>query len=191
MRQSATAPRWLQGRSAKQIFFQYRSTFLPTNRGNIGPVANALLDATSEDFTVVCPVFPNAGRTLFQGHLFHNNLLLSKSFMSSHLMTPMKQSNLIKVLSRKTKHQVDLVPNEVMRIYPEAIRNHLKLLRNASNRFAIVDAVSDRKLVDAVIACHDMKLITGSSDAAMAAARPTISAILLKTAYWSRRPILA
>jgi len=168
VRQSLAALRWLQGRGAKKIFFKYRSTFSSTNRGNIGPVADALLDAMGEDFTVVCPAFPTAGRTLFQGHLFVGNLLLSESFMRSHPMTPMKQSNLIKVLDRQTKHQVDLVPHEVVTVGPEAIRNHLKLLRDAGNRFAIVDAVSDRNLVDTDIACRDMKLVTGSSGAALA-----------------------
>ena len=96
VRQSLAALRWLQARGAKQIFFKYRPTFDSTNRGNIGPVADALLDAMGEDFAVICPAFPTAGRTLFQGHLFVDNLLLSESFMRTHPATPMKQSNLIK-----------------------------------------------------------------------------------------------
>ncbi|HIM45073.1 MAG TPA: four-carbon acid sugar kinase family protein, partial [Alphaproteobacteria bacterium] len=102
------------------------------------------------------------------GPSFCRQLLLSESFMRTHPMTPMKQSNLIRVLSRQTKHQVDLVPHEVVTVGPEAIRNHLKLPRDAGNRFAIVDAVSDRNLVDTGIACRDMKLVTGSSGAALA-----------------------
>ena len=168
VRQSLAALRWLQARGAQQIFFKYRSTFSSTNRGNIGPVADALLDAMGEDFTVVCPAFPTAGRTLFQGHLFVGNLLLSESFMRTHPTTPMKQSNLIKVLSRQTKHKVDLVPHEVVTVGPDAISSHLKQLREAGNRFAIVDAVTDRNLVDIGIACRDMKLVTGSSGAALA-----------------------
>ena len=168
VRQSLAALRWLQARGARQIFFKYRSTFSSTNRGNIGPVADALLDAMGEEFTIVCPAFPTAGRTLFQGHLFVGNLLLSESFMRTHPMTPMKQSNLIKVLSRQTKHKVDLVPHEVVNVGPDAIRNHLKRLREAGNRYAIMDAVTDRNLVDIGIACRDMKLVTGGSGAALA-----------------------
>ncbi|MDP6475239.1 MAG: four-carbon acid sugar kinase family protein [Alphaproteobacteria bacterium] len=168
VRQSLAALRWLQARGAKQIFFKYRPTFDSTNRGNIGPVADALLDAMDEDFTVICPAFPTAGRTLFQGHLFVDNLLLSESFMRTHPATPMKQSNLIKVLGRQTRHKVDLVPHAVVTAGPDAIANRLKRLRKAGNRFAIVDAVTDRNLVDTGIACRDMKLVTGSSGAALA-----------------------
>jgi uncharacterized protein YgbK (DUF1537 family) len=121
-----------------------------------------------EDFAVICPAFPTAGRTLFQGHLFVDNLLLSESFMRTHPATPMKQSNLIKVLGRQTKHKVDLVPHEVVTAGPDAIANRLKRLRKAGNRFTIVDAVTDRNLVDTGIACRDMKLVTGSSGAALA-----------------------
>ena len=168
IKQSLAALRWLQARGAKQIFFKYRPTFDSTNRGNIGPVADALLDAMGEDFTIVCPAFPTAGRTLFQGHLFVGNLLLSESFMRTHPATPMKQSNLIKVMSRQTKHKVDLVPHEVITVGPEAIRNRLQRLRQAGNRYAIMDAVTDRNLVDIGIACRDMKLVTGGSGAALA-----------------------
>ncbi len=168
VRQSLAALRALEARGARQIFFKYRSTFSSTNRGNIGPVADALLDAMGEDFTVVCPAFPVAGRTLFQGHLFVGNLLLSESFMRTDPLTPMKQSNLIKVMSRQTQHKVDLVPHEVVTVGPDAIRNRLEKMREAGNRYAIVDAVTDRNLVEIGIACRDMKLVTGSAGAAMA-----------------------
>src|SRR5215207_10021274 len=37
--------RWLQEHGARQIFFKYCSTFDSTPAGNIGPVADALIDA--------------------------------------------------------------------------------------------------------------------------------------------------
>ena len=168
VRQSLAALRWLEARSAKQIYFKYRPTFDSTNHGNIGPVADALLDAMGENFTTICPAFPSAGRTVFQGHLFVGSLLLSESFMRSHPVTPMKQSNLIKLLRRQTRHMIGLVPHEVVMIGPEAIRNRLQKLRAAGHRFAVVDAVTDYNLMDTGIACRDMKLITGGSGAALA-----------------------
>ena len=41
---SLTACRWLKLHGAQQIFFKYCSTFNSTDAGNIGPVADALLD---------------------------------------------------------------------------------------------------------------------------------------------------
>lgn len=168
IRQSLAALRWLQARGAEQIYFKYRPTFDSTNRGNIGQVADALLKAMKEDFTVFCPSFPVAGRTVFQGHLFVGNLLLSESFMRTHPATPMKQSNLIKVLSRQTKTKVDLVPHEVVTLGPDAILSELNRLREAGSRYAIVDAVTTRNLRDIGTACRDIKLITGASGAAIA-----------------------
>ena len=39
---------WLQDQGAEQIIFKYCSTFDSTNDGNIGPVADALVDAGHE-----------------------------------------------------------------------------------------------------------------------------------------------
>ena len=68
--QSLTAMRWLQAEGAKQIISKYCSTFDSTDDGNIGPVADALLDELKSDFTIACPAFPENGRTIYLGHLF-------------------------------------------------------------------------------------------------------------------------
>jgi len=79
--QSVAALRWLQGAGARQCVFKYCSTFDSTPRGNIGPVADALLDALGADFTVACPALPENGRTVCHGHLFVGGVLLSESGM--------------------------------------------------------------------------------------------------------------
>ena len=75
-RQSLAALAWLRAQGARQIQFKYCSTFDSTDRGNIGPVSEALLDALGADFTIACPAFPENGRTIFKGHLFVGDLLL-------------------------------------------------------------------------------------------------------------------
>jgi hypothetical protein len=42
-------------------------------------VAEALLARWARDFTIVCPAFPENGRTVFKGHLFVGDVLLSDS----------------------------------------------------------------------------------------------------------------
>ena len=54
----------------RQFLFKYCSTFDSTDDGNIGPVADALVDALGCGFAIACPAFPANGRTVFQGHLF-------------------------------------------------------------------------------------------------------------------------
>src|SRR6185295_9822872 len=68
--QSLAACRWLRKAGARQIYFKYCSTFDSTDQGNIGPVADALRAELAADFATVCPAFPEAGRTIYNGHLF-------------------------------------------------------------------------------------------------------------------------
>ena len=75
--QSLAALRALQAGGARQIYFKYCSTFDSTPQGNIGPVTDALMDALGADFTIACPAFPENGRTIFRGHLFVGDQLLS------------------------------------------------------------------------------------------------------------------
>ncbi len=50
--QSLRALEWLQAAGCRQFFFKYCSTFDSTDRGLIGPVAEALIDAPGADFTI-------------------------------------------------------------------------------------------------------------------------------------------
>ena len=75
--QSLAALEWLRAQGARQILFKYCSTFDSTDAGNIGPVADALLDAMGVSFTVACPAFPTNRRTVYLGHLFVGDQLLS------------------------------------------------------------------------------------------------------------------
>ena len=98
MAQSLAALRLAGRQGARQFLFKYCSTFDSTDEGNIGPVADALLDALGADFTIACPAFPETGRTIFKGHLFVGDLLLSDTHMRHHPLTPMTDANLVRVL---------------------------------------------------------------------------------------------
>ena len=67
---SLAAARFLRERHAPQLYFKYCSTFDSTDAGNIGPVADALLETLCEPFTIACPAFPTNKRTVYEGHLF-------------------------------------------------------------------------------------------------------------------------
>ena len=58
VRQSLEALAWLRAQGVRQVYFKYCSTFDSTDAGNIGPVADALLDALGAGFTIACPAFP-------------------------------------------------------------------------------------------------------------------------------------
>jgi uncharacterized protein YgbK (DUF1537 family) len=130
-------------------------------------VAEALLDALGSDLAVVCPAFPENGRSVFKGHLFVGDALLSDSGMKDHPLTPMTDANLVRVLGRQVKGNVGLVQYAVVRRGPEAIRQGFDRLRKDGFRFAVVDAITDDHLLAIGRACADMALVTGGSGVAL------------------------
>ena len=60
--QSLAALKWLQEAGAQQVFFKYCSTFDSTDEGNIGPVAEALLEKLGGELAIACPAFPEIGQ---------------------------------------------------------------------------------------------------------------------------------
>ncbi len=157
----------LKAAGARQYFFKYCSTFDSTDAGNIGPVADALLADLGETFTVACPAFPENRRTVYLGHLFVGDVLLSDSSMRNHPLTPMTDANLVRVLGRQTKAKVGLVPLGVVSRGPQAIAEEFARLRADRARYAVVDAVEDRHLLNIGAACSDMRLVTGGSGIAL------------------------
>ena len=165
--QSLAALRWLRDNGARQFFFKYCSTFDSTDDGNIGPVAEALLDALGEDFTIACPAFPTTGRTIYLGHLFVGDLLLSDSSMRNHPLTPMTDSNLVHVLGRQTQGRVGLVHHRTVSHGAAAIAQEFDRLHGDGCVAAIVDAIDDADLLAIGHAAADLKLVTGGSGVAM------------------------
>ena len=88
-------------RRAPALFFKYCSTFDSTDAGNIGPVADALLDAAGRRSGIYCPAFPENGRTIFFGHLFVGDCCCRTRRMRHHPLTPMTDANLVRVLAAR------------------------------------------------------------------------------------------
>ena len=161
---SLAALDWLQRAGARQILFKYCSTFDSTD---IGPVAEALMDALDTDFTLFCPAFPENGRTIYLGYLFVGDVLLSESSMRDHPLTPMRDPSLVRILQRQCRGKVGLVPQYDVSQGVAAIRDAFASLRQAGFRHAIVDAIDDRDLEAIGEAAADFPLITGGSGIAL------------------------
>lgn len=164
---SLSAADWLVEAGVEQILFKYCSTFDSTPEGNIGPVAEALLAHLGEDLTIACPAFPTTGRTLYRGHLFVGDMLLSDSPMKDHPLNPMTDSNLVRFLQRQTKLPVGLVPLEVVEKGSDDIRAAFSAARERNCGIMIVDAVNDTNLRVIGEALAGMKLVTGGSGIAL------------------------
>jgi 3-dehydrotetronate 4-kinase len=165
--QSLAALDWLKRAGAQQIYFKICSTFDSTHQGNIGPVAEALADALGADFVPVCSAFPEAQRTIFKGHLFVGDVLLSNSSMRNHPLTPMTDSNLVEVLQQQCNSRVSLIDHSVVARGVDAIREQMDALRDACVRFAIVDAVSNDALMVMGRSFADLPLLVAGSGVAI------------------------
>ena len=180
--ESLAALRWLQAAGCKQFYFKYCSTFDSTPRGNIGPVGEALMAALHSDFTIACPAFPVNGRTIYKGHLFVGDILLSDSGMRNHPLTPMTDANLVKVLQAQIKGKAGLVDSSVVRQGPEAIKARFAQLKSEGCNFAVPDALTNDDLMAIGAACADMPLVTAGSGIALGLPQNFVKAGLLAEA---------
>jgi uncharacterized protein YgbK (DUF1537 family) len=165
--QSLASARALLAAGAQQLLFKYCSTFDSTDKGNIGPVAEALMNETGAKSAVFCPAFPANRRAVFMGHLFVGDLLLSDSPMRDHPVTPMRDANLVRVLGRQTAMGVELIPYAIVDQGPDAIAAAIAEREVSGPVMLVCDAVSDRHLRDLGRALRSAPLLTGGSGIAM------------------------
>lgn len=164
---SLASARLLLAAGAEQLIFKYCSTFDSTDAGNIGPVAEALQDLTGTPVTIACPSFPAAGRTVYKGHLFVGDRLLSESPLKDHPLTPMRDPDLVRVLQRQCHRPVGLVPADTIARGPDAVKAAFDEQYAAGKRILVVDTLTDADLRVIGKACAGMKLVTGGSGVAM------------------------
>jgi 3-dehydrotetronate 4-kinase len=167
VRESLAALRWLQAGGMRQCVFKYCSTFDSTPAGNIGPVTEALLDALGTGFTIACPAFPENGRTVYRGHLFVGDELLSDSGMRQHPLTPMTDANLVRVLQAQCGRRVGLVRQDAVAQGAPAVRARFDALRADGVAIAIADAITNDDLRTLAAACADLPLLTAGSGLAL------------------------
>ena len=163
VKMSTAAQTWLTDLGVQRVYFKYCSTFDSTDAGNIGPVTDALLDAVDDKVTVICPAAPGHGRTLYNGHLFVGDRLLSESSMARHPLTPMTDPDIVAILSRQTPHRVALIPLPIVRQGEAEITAHITRLRKHDVRHIVIDAVDDADLLTVAAAGLDLDVITGSA----------------------------
>lgn len=167
VRQSLAALAWLQEQGCEQFFFKYCSTFDSTPEGNIGPVADALADSLDAHKVIVCPAFPGTGRSIYQGHLFVNDTLLSESGLQNHPLTPMTDPDIRRWLAPQTQHAVGHVNAAAVLAGSDAIKDALTAEHEAGKRLIVVDALRDDDLLQIGAAVDGLPLITGGSGVAL------------------------
>jgi uncharacterized protein YgbK (DUF1537 family) len=169
--ESLAAARWLRAQDAAQIYFKVCSTFDSTPQGNIGPVTEALMAELQADFAIVTPAFPENARTVFKGHLFVGDLLLSDSSMKNHPLTPMTDANLVRVMQAQLDgargRKVGLIDYRCVAAGADAIRARIDALRAQGFAMAVADALNDADLHQLAAASAQLPVVVAGSGLAI------------------------
>lgn len=160
---SKAAAEALKAQNVRQIFFKYCGTFDSTDQGNIGPVADMLLDFTGAAYTAYCPATPAAPRTVYNGHMFLGAQLVSESHKRFDPLTPMLDSNLVRVLQRQTKAPVALLPYPIVAAGEGELRRRIGEATAQGARHFIADTVFDIDLATIARLTVDWPVMTGNS----------------------------
>ena len=164
---TAKAAEWLLARGARQLYWKYCSTFDSTAEGNIGPVSEALMERLGARQTIYCPAFPENGRSIYMGNLFVGNVPLAESPMKDHPLTPMRDSNLMRLLAPQVAGTVGHVPWQVVSQGADAVRARLAELAADGIAHVVPDAIRQDDLTVIAEAVSDFKLVTGGSALAL------------------------
>ena len=178
---SRAAEKWLRGRGAGHLLFKICSTFDSTDKGNIGPVTDALRADSSDAIVLVTPAFPATGRTVYQGNLFVGSVPLNESPLKDHPLNPMHDSNLVRVLARQSKSRIGLVDLAVLNRGPDAVRAKLAELSKQGIGAAIIDAVFDPDLETIGAVALDHRLSVGASGIGLGLARALVASGRVKS----------
>jgi uncharacterized protein YgbK (DUF1537 family) len=95
---------WLKDLGAGKLYLKYCSTFDSTPTGNIGPVADMLLEHYNIDYTILCPTMLENGRTVRDGILYVQGVPLAESPMRNHPLNPMWDSYIPELMKPQSKY---------------------------------------------------------------------------------------
>ncbi len=177
--ESLQALHWLRMQGAERILFKYCSTFDSTPQGNIGPVAEALAREVSAKQVLFVPSFPETGRTVYQGHMFVVDRLLSESALAQHPLTPMKDPDLRRWLQHQTSERVGHLPLAALRSDSAAHK-----LASMDEALIIADAIDDADIDRLGLLLRDASLVTGGSAIGAGLARALVGPHRQSTSSW-------
>lgn len=142
--QVCAAGRWGLSQGAEHIYYKFCSTFDSTERGNIGPVVDALMELCACPYTILCPALPVNGRCVRNGILYVNGTALADSPMKNHPLNPMHKSYIPDLMRPQSKHPCISLNLQDLQAGAEQIEEKLRLAeRGTGHVTAAVDYCRD------------------------------------------------
>jgi len=143
---------------AATIYYKYSALFDSTDAGNIGPVAESLLDATGATRTLFCPAYIDRGVTVYKGHLFVHSTLASDTYKRFDPVSPALTSDVVTRLRAQTGRKVDLLDHQML---ADDAPGRDAFADKAACPFWVADAIDAADVARIASIARDWALVTG------------------------------
>lgn len=155
---------WLKNAGTDKFYFKYCSTFDSTKEGNIGPVADAMMEELGADYTILCPALPINGRVVKEGRLYVNGVPLDESPMKNHPLTPMWDSRIKNLIEAQGKYQAIELFGESLKEDKESVQKKIQEQSSDMKHFYVVpDYENEEDAKQIVRLFGDLVFLTGGS----------------------------
>jgi len=112
-------------------------------RGNVGAELEATMRAAGAELVLLCPAFPEQGRTVVEGHLLVNDTPVTATSLGREVGA---SSYVPEILGAQTSLPVGLLGLRSVRSGHEVIVQELEALRRSGARIVVADACSGEDL---------------------------------------------
>lgn len=158
------AVKWLEKAGADKLYFKYCSTFDSTKEGNIGPVADAVMEYLGVDYTILCPALPVNERIVKDGLLYVKGVLLSESPMKNHPLTPMWDSRIKNLIETQSKYKAVEISQNKLQAGKEEMDEYLETVKKENHPFYVIpDYITEQDGIDIVRLFGNLRFLTGGS----------------------------
>ena len=169
---SLDAFRWLQAHGAEHLYFKYCSTFDSTPQGNIGPVADAVLETLGFRGTILCPALIANDRKVKEGILYVKGVPLAESPMRNHPLTPMTQSRIADLMAPQSAYDALEIHSDELRGDEKSVKTKIKAFSQDRKHWYIIPDYTEEADAEKIVSLFgDMPFLTGGSGILAALAR--------------------
>jgi 3-dehydrotetronate 4-kinase len=161
-RQIAVALDALDAIGCESIGYKVCGTFDSTEQGNIGPAADLIAERYDQTPLFISGGFVEYGITVYNGHMFIRNDLISESLKRLDPVTPMPDPNLVRFLSLQTRTPVGLIAHAELSKSNNAASDAVSRLVKAGYRHIMLDATGEDDLRASIFLAKKAKAIVGS-----------------------------
>lgn len=156
--------KWLEKHHTKHFYFKYCSTFDSTPKGNIGPVADSVLEHWNLNYTLLCPALPINKRIVKDGVLIVDDKPIAEGHMANHPLNPIWESRIDLLMNPQSKYPCMVIDDELLHQSKETIIAKVNEFGKDKQHFYIIpdykNEVDGQKIAEVF---GDIRFITGGS----------------------------